>query len=116
MHIISTKVHGILDYAMGIVLILFPYLLPFSLEGMAHYFPMILGSATVLYSLCTAYEFGVMDLIPMRTHLVLDVLCAIFLIASPWVSFRRLAHSSSHSKAPLMYSSTSSPSSCRLFG
>lgn len=47
--------------------------------------PVGLGVGTLLYSMMTRYELGVIKLIPFKTHLLLDLLSGIFLAASPWI-------------------------------
>ena len=48
------------------------------------------GSAAILYSLLTDYEFGAVRLLPMSGHLVLDGVAGAALAASPWLfSFAR---------------------------
>jgi hypothetical protein len=83
--IIPTKIHGVLDYATGLLLIAAPYLLGFADGSAAQWVPMILGIATIGASLMTRYELGLYGLIPMPMHLMLDAGTAIFLIASPWL-------------------------------
>ena len=85
MKIISTKVHGVLDYLMGAILIAAPWLLNFDRGGAETWVPVVLGAGVILYSLFTNYEFIVAKGISMRTHLTLDVLSGIFLAASPWI-------------------------------
>ncbi len=85
MKVINTKTHGYLDYIMGVVLIASPWLFDFARNGAETWVPVILGIATILYSLMTDYELGVSRMISMRTHLVLDAVSAIFLAASPWL-------------------------------
>jgi hypothetical protein len=85
MKIINTKVHGMLDYLVGIVLILSPWIWgldPSSPEGMIF---IILGVAALLYSLLTDYELGAAKVLSMRTHLALDAASGIILAASPWL-------------------------------
>lgn len=85
MKIISTKVHGVLDYLMGIVLIAAPWLLNFNRDGAETWVPVILGAGVILYSLFTKYELSISKQIPMRTHLTLDVVSGIVLALSPWI-------------------------------
>ena len=85
MKAISTKVHGVLDYLVGIILIAAPWLLNFYRGGAESWVPIILGIGTVLYSLFTNYEYSMSKVIPMRVHLTLDVISGIFLALSPWL-------------------------------
>ena len=85
MKVISTKVHGVLDYLVGIILIAAPWLLNFYRGGAESWVPIILGIGTVLYSLFTNYEYSMSKVIPMRVHLTLDVISGIFLALSPWL-------------------------------
>ena len=81
---ISTKTHGYLDYMMGILLIILPFLLGFP-KGVATIFPIVLGAGTILYSLLTDYELGMATLIDMRTHLGMDMIAGLVLATAPWI-------------------------------
>jgi hypothetical protein len=85
MKIIPRKMHGLLDYVVGIVLIAAPWLFGFADDGPATYIPVALGAGALVYSILTNYEFGVVRLIPFRVHLLLDVLSGAFLAISPWL-------------------------------
>jgi hypothetical protein len=85
MRIISSRVHGILDYLVGILLIAAPWIFGFAFGGAETYVPVALGISAIVYSLCTNYELGAFHLIPMPAHLWLDLLSGIFLAASPWL-------------------------------
>lgn len=86
MKMIPTKAHGILDYAVGVVLIAAPWIFGFAnLTAAGTWVPVILGASTIVYSLCTNYELGAIRVIPMPTHLFLDLLAGILLAASPWL-------------------------------
>jgi len=73
-----------LDYLMGAVLIILPWLLDFESDA-AIWVPVILGAGTIAYSLLTDYELGVLRRLPMSTHLILDMLSGTVLAASPWL-------------------------------
>lgn len=81
---ISTKTHGIIDYLMGVLLILLPFILDFP-EGAATWLPIVLGAGTILYSLITDYEMGVAKVLSMKTHLGIDLVAGLLLIAAPWL-------------------------------
>jgi hypothetical protein len=85
MRFIPTKVHGVMDYMMGILLIASPWLFGFDRGGMETWIPVILGAGAILYSLFTDYEMGVSRSLSMRTHLTMDLLSGILLAASPWI-------------------------------
>jgi hypothetical protein len=85
MRVISSKVHGVLDYVVGIILIIAPWMLGFARNGAETWVPVVLGCITLLYSICTNYELGRFKMLPMRTHLVIDFLSGLLLAASPWL-------------------------------
>jgi|SRR5690606_14523228 len=81
---ISTKIHGYIDYMMGLLLIFSPMI--FNLpDGAASTLPVILGIGTILYSLMTNYELGLFKLLSMKTHLGIDLVAGLLLIAAPWL-------------------------------
>ena len=82
---ISTKVHGVIDYVVGLLLIAAPYLFGFADGGAAQWVPMILGASAIGYSLLTDYELSVAKLIPMPVHLGLDMGSGALLAVSPWL-------------------------------
>jgi hypothetical protein len=85
MRFISTRVHGVLDYGVGLLLILVPYVLGFADGTAAQYVPQILGAGAIAYALLTDYELGAVRLIPMPVHLFLDIASGVLLAASPWL-------------------------------
>lgn len=85
MRFISTRIHGMLDYLMGALLIASPWLFDFNRGGAETWVPVILGAGVILYSLFTDYELSVSRQISMPTHLWLDVLGGAFLAVSPWL-------------------------------
>lgn len=85
MKVISTRTHGMLDYLMGSILILSPWLFNFANGEAAMWIPIILGAAVITYSLFTDYELGAVRTISMKTHLWFDGIGGIFLALSPWL-------------------------------
>lgn len=85
MHIIPRTVHAALDYIVGVFLLLAPSLFGFAHVEVARNVMLLVGAGTLLYSLLTAYEFGLIKLIPFRGHLALDVVGGFLLLASPWL-------------------------------
>ena len=85
MKVIPTKVHGVLDYLVGILLIASPWLFNFARGGAETWVPVVLGAGAIIYSLITNYELGAAKVISMRTHLGLDMASGAFLALSPWI-------------------------------
>lgn len=86
MRFIPTKVHGALDYIVGVALIAAPWLFGFSsVGGAAVVIPIVLGVGLIVYSLFTKYEWGPFGFIPMPVHLVFDIVASLFLALSPWL-------------------------------
>lgn len=86
MRMLSTSIHGIADYAVGLVVLLLPYF--HDMHGTPETILLLLGGSALIYSLLTDYEFGLLRIIPFRSHLGLDMLFAALMIAaSMLVSF-----------------------------
>jgi hypothetical protein len=85
MKILSTKVHGVMDYLVGLLLISSPWLFGFPNGGAQTTVPVTLGISTLLYSLITNYEYSAAKILPFSTHLLFDVLSGLFLASSPWL-------------------------------
>jgi len=85
MRFIPTKVHSVMDYLMGILLIASPWLFDFNRGGLETWIPVILGVGALVYSVMTDYELGLTRTLSMPTHLTLDLVSGILLAASPWI-------------------------------
>jgi hypothetical protein len=83
MRFLPTQIHGVVDYLAGIVFIALPWI--FDWDDAAKTILTIVGIAVILYSLLTRYELGVAKIIPMTTHLGLDLLGGIVLIVTPFI-------------------------------
>jgi hypothetical protein len=85
MQIIDTKNHAYIDYIVGIILIAAAYLLNFQSENTPNIVLYASGSWALLYSLLTKYELGLLKVIPINIHLMLDTISGTFLATSPWL-------------------------------
>lgn len=85
MRFIPTRVHGVMDYLMGILLIASPWLFDFDAGGAETWVPVVLGASMLLISMCTDYELGLIRRISMRTHLNIDLMSGLLLAFSPWI-------------------------------
>jgi hypothetical protein len=83
--LIPTKVHGILDYLVGSLLMMSPWLFGFADHTAGMWVPIVLGVSALAYSIFTDYELGAIRRLPMRMHLLLDMGSGMLLAASPWL-------------------------------
>lgn len=85
MKFISRRIHAILDYVVGILLVLAPTMLGFADNPAAKYSAVIVGILVLGMSLMTRYEGGVVKIVPMSVHLFMDIIIGFFLAVSPWL-------------------------------
>src|SRR5947209_6233910 len=87
MRIIPTRMHGMMDYVIGIVLVASPWIFGFSDESStAKWTFIIIGIALLATSLMTNYELGMLlKVIPMHIHLWIDAIAGLVLALSPWI-------------------------------
>ncbi len=85
MRFIPTRIHGIIDYLMGALLIAAPWILDFNRGGAETWVPVILGAGVIVYSLVTDYELSAVRKLSMPTHLLMDMAGGAFLAVSPWL-------------------------------
>jgi drug/metabolite transporter (DMT)-like permease len=85
MRFIPTRYHAPLDYIVGAVLIVGPWIFQYSDSGAATAVSITLGAGLILYSLFTNYELGVWKVAPMAVHNLIDIVAGALLAASPWI-------------------------------
>lgn len=85
MRFVPTRIHGLVDYAVGLLLLVAPFVLGFADGAAAQWVPAILGIVILGMALMTDFEVSVVRLIPMPVHLGIDVAGGLLLIASPWL-------------------------------
>jgi hypothetical protein len=85
MRFLSTRVHGVIDYATGALLIVAPWLFGFADGTAAQWVPMVLGAGILVMSLITDYELSLTRIVPMGAHLAVDGLGGALLAVSPWL-------------------------------
>lgn len=82
---LPTRIHGMLDYAAGLLIMALPWLLGFAAGGAETWVPVAVGGGLLLVSLFTEYELGIVKRIPMPVHLLIDAVGGALLAASPWL-------------------------------
>lgn len=84
MKIINTRLHGILDYIISFVLIL-PWIVNYNAQSDDTWALAAIGGLLFTVSMITDYEFGLIKIISMKLHIVIDVIFALLLLTSPWL-------------------------------
>lgn len=77
--------HAVLDYVMGGLLLIGPWLFGFADDTRAAAITMAFGAALIAYSLFTDYEPALVRKLPLVVHGGLDALCGGLLIGAPWM-------------------------------
>ncbi len=85
MRFVPTRIHGIVDWIMGVLLIALPWIFGFARGGAETWLPVALGIAGLAVTFFTDHEYGVVRKIPMIGHLWVDGLSGLLLAAAPWV-------------------------------
>lgn len=86
MQFITPRVHTVIGFIVGIALLLAPNIFAFSdVGGAAVMIPRIIGVIVILSELTVRGSFSGLGFIPMRMHIVTDVILGLFLAVSPWL-------------------------------
>jgi hypothetical protein len=77
-------VHGLLEYVVGVLLIVAPFVLSFDSDT-ATGISVAAGVVVLIVNGSTAMSTGLIKSIPVQAHVMIDYVLAIFLIASPFL-------------------------------
>lgn len=80
---LSLKTHNVVDYAIGIVLIVSPFLFNFAHVSAAANLFMIGGISLIVYSLITNYHYSVAKFVPLGVHMAMDAILGVLFILGP---------------------------------
>ena len=82
---IKTNLHTYFDYGSAIIIATSPWVFFIDHVPMVIPLSITIGLFIVVMSLLTAYEGGIIRVIPMQIHLFLDVVIGILFAISPWL-------------------------------
>jgi drug/metabolite transporter (DMT)-like permease len=85
MKIISSRTHTYIGAVVGVVLIIAPWVLGFDEITAATASAVGVGLFVVVNEMLTTSPAAPLKMVPMRIHLVLDVVTGIFLLATPFL-------------------------------
>lgn len=83
---LTPTVHGVLDYAAALGLIVLPFILNLGATSpVALWLSVAGGIGLIGYSLATDYSFGLLRMLPFRAHIVLDLAAAAAFAVAPFL-------------------------------
>jgi hypothetical protein len=83
MRFLPTLIHGVLDYLVGLLVIVLPFAL--GLQESQKWTLVIIGFLVLLYSALTDYEMGLVRFLRIRFHLLLDAVFGLAMLLTPWL-------------------------------
>ena len=81
---IPLAVHGLIEYGLGVLFILAPFLFSFDTDAPT-VLSALLGAAILVMAVLTDAPTGLSRTLPLASHIVLDYVISVFLIASPFL-------------------------------
>jgi len=85
MKILSTTAHTIIGIIVGLALVAAPWLFGFADSDAPKIVAISVGIFVLLSELTNTSPISLFKLVPMRVHIILDVVTGLFLLASPWL-------------------------------
>lgn len=83
MRFLPTMIHGVLDYLVGLLVLVLPFAL--GLHGSQKSTLMVIGMVVIVYSAFTDYEMGLVRYLRIRFHLLLDAVFGVAMLLTPWL-------------------------------
>jgi hypothetical protein len=85
MRFISTRVHGVADYFMAMVIGTLPWWSGNFRGGPETWIPVAVGSVIFLLAAITDFAPSIVPVLPMRVHLGVEAVGGLLLAAAPWL-------------------------------
>jgi hypothetical protein len=89
---ISLRGHGVMDYVFALLLGFGPWFFGFAQEEPARDMAVAIAVMVICYTVATDYELGLVQLLPFRAHLWMDLLVGLALLIAPsWMPISNTA-------------------------
>lgn len=82
---ISSKAHTVIGLIVGVVLLFAPSIFGFTDNTAATVTAIVVGLFIILNELITTSPYSPLKLVPMRVHIVIDIVTGLVLALSPWL-------------------------------
>ena len=83
MKILTLKIHGVLDYVTVLAFLVIPTV--FGLSGTPAYLSYALAAVHLLMTLLTKFPLGVLRVVPVTLHKIVEAIVGPVLIVIPWI-------------------------------
>jgi len=81
---VPRALHGLIEYAAGVLFIVAPFLLGFSDDGVPTATSIVVGILVLLVAATTKGSTSLVDVIPTSLHVTVDYVLAALLVAAPF--------------------------------
>jgi len=86
MKFLSPTLHGFVDYAAAIALIIAPFIIiPTDAPAISIWLSVAAGSALILYSLITDYSASIRRILSFKLHLLIDFIAGVSFVVAPFL-------------------------------
>ena len=87
MRFINSKFHAIIDYASALFMLGLPGIINIADQSPAiKWIAMLAGIVILLQAMLTSYEGGIVSIIPLYVHLIIDIILGLAFIFIPWLA------------------------------
>lgn len=90
--IIQTRWHAFLDYMLALLLLIAPWLFDFTQQSIFMVSSVVAGGIILVMTLFTNNEGGLIRIIPMPVHLILDIFLGLALLVIPFFLQEDIPH------------------------
>lgn len=77
--------HGLLEYGLGLLSIAAPFIFSFNDDSVPTALSIALGTAILVFGVVTVAPTGLVRSLPLDSHIVIDYVLALVLLASPFI-------------------------------
>ncbi|RZJ85908.1 MAG: hypothetical protein EOO20_19385 [Chryseobacterium sp.] len=85
MKIIETKFHGYFDYTLALLFLWIPTFFHLKADRTESILFYVLAMLILFFTLLSDSHFGLYKVLPVISHLVINMLLGVFLMLSPWL-------------------------------
>ena len=82
---LSRQQHGVVDYVAAPLISIAPDIVGFENQETAAGLCRMIGSAAFMSAFTTRAEWGVLKIVPFKTHCIVDIAVGVFSAAAPWL-------------------------------